>query len=54
MNNQCSSAATSISASSMDALGDSIRDEISNIEGIGANQTLVSFYHYEGKAGSIR
>ena len=41
-------------APSMDILGDSILDEISTIEGIGATQTMVSFYHYEGKAGSIR
>jgi Lrp/AsnC family transcriptional regulator for asnA, asnC and gidA len=41
-------------APSMDVLGDSILDEISSIEGIGATQTMVSFYHYEGKAGSFR
>ena len=41
-------------APSMDVLGDAILDEISTIEGVGATQTMVSFYHYDGKAGSFR
>lgn len=41
-------------ASSMDALGDFILDELGQLVGLAGTQTMVSFYDYEGPSAALR